>query len=108
MKRLSILTTAAWLIAATWALLPGSVFTQGFTEAPTGFGNGTNGFVDQDTFNAARDSFAEQESIAEGLGPVYNAQSCGECHQNPITGGISQVVEQRAGRFSLDVFTDPA
>jgi len=108
MKRLTILTAAAWLIAATWALLPGSVFTQGFTEAPTGFGSGTNGFVDQDTFNAARDSFAEQESIAEGLGPVYNAQSCGECHQNPITGGISQVVEQRAGRYSLNVFTDPA
>jgi CxxC motif-containing protein (DUF1111 family) len=28
---------------------------------------------------------------------VYNAQSCAECHQNPVTGAISQVTEFRAG-----------
>src|SRR5205814_3199768 len=26
-----------------------------------------------------------------------NAQSCAECHQNPVTGGVSQVSELRAG-----------
>jgi len=35
--------------------------------------------------------------IDDGLGPVYNAQSCTECHQNPVTGAISQVSELRAG-----------
>jgi hypothetical protein len=44
--------------------------------------------------------------VAKGLGPVYNAQSCAECHQMPITGGISQVAELRAGAFLGGVFTD--
>jgi len=28
---------------------------------------------------------------------VYNAQSCAECHQNPVTGSASQIAELRAG-----------
>jgi CxxC motif-containing protein (DUF1111 family) len=53
--------------------------------------------VDQATFDADLEVFAEQEQIADGLGPVYNAQSCGECHQNPVVGATSQVTELRAG-----------
>jgi CxxC motif-containing protein (DUF1111 family) len=76
------------------------------TEAPTGFDNETNGLTDQATFDADLDVFAEQEFIADGLGPVYNAQSCGECHQNPVTGGVSQIAELRAGRFDGFNFID--
>src|SRR3989441_9278733 len=43
---------------------------------------------------------------ADGLGPVYNAQSCGECHQNPTSGGISQINELRAGHFNGFNFVD--
>src|SRR5437867_12652450 len=78
----------------------------GATEAPTGFDNLTNGFISQAAFDAALSAFVEQEGIDEGLGPVYNAQSCGECHQNPVTGGISQVTELRAGFFDGRVFID--
>jgi CxxC motif-containing protein (DUF1111 family) len=47
------------------------------------------------------------EKDADGLGPVYNAQSCRECHQNPVPGGISQVVELRAGHNDAsDNFVD--
>jgi CxxC motif-containing protein (DUF1111 family) len=107
MKRFSLLTVAAWVAAAIWALPPGTVFTQGFTEAPAAFDNLTNGFVDQATFDSGKATFVEQESIAEGLGPVYNAQSCGECHQNPVSGATSQVAEHRMGKVNLGVFTDP-
>jgi len=69
----------------------------GVSEAPTGFDNKTNGLITQAEFNAALDTFAERDEIADGLGPVYNAQSCAECHQNPVTGGSSQVTELRAG-----------
>jgi len=69
----------------------------GATEAPTGFDNLTNGFLSQAAFDAARDTFEERDDIAKGLGPVYNAQSCAECHQNPLTGAVSQVAELRAG-----------
>jgi CxxC motif-containing protein (DUF1111 family) len=84
-----------------------SVYSQaGITEAPAGFDNLTNGMVDQLTHDADLDVFAEQEQIADGLGPVYNAQSCGECHQNPVTGAISQITELRAGHFNGVNFVD--
>ena len=76
------------------------------TEAPAGFDGVTNGLVDQATHDSDTEVFAEQELIGDGLGPVYNAQSCGECHQNPVTGGISQINELRAGHFTGNVFVD--
>jgi len=69
----------------------------GPTEAPAGFDNLTNGFVSQTEMDVARTTFEERDTIAKGLGPVYNAQSCAECHQNPLTGGISQISELRVG-----------
>src|ERR1041384_6833872 len=77
-----------------------SIVAQSATEAPAGFDGQTNGFTTQDQMDLDRATFAEQEPIDEGLGPVYNAQSCGECHQNPVTGGISQITELRAGHFN--------
>src|SRR5499427_5032611 len=71
-------------------------------DAPTGFDNSTNGFVDQRTFDADRASFEEVEAIEDGLGPLYNAQSCRECHQNPVSGGASQIMELRVGHKGAD------
>jgi CxxC motif-containing protein (DUF1111 family) len=71
----------------------------GATEAPAGFDNQTNGLITQTDFDAARATFEERDDIAKGLGPVYNAQSCAECHQNPVTGAGSQISELRAGHL---------
>ena len=68
-----------------------------FPEAPTGFDNKSNGLVDDATHAADQASFDEVEQVSEGLGPLYNAQSCRECHQNPTSGGSSQVSELRVG-----------
>src|SRR5882724_13483100 len=73
--------------------------TPSATEAPTGFDNVTNGFTTQEQFDADRATFEERDDISKGLGPVYNAQSCGECHQSPVTGAGSQVAELRAGHL---------
>lgn len=81
------------------ALDPDSVGITAATEAPTGFDNQTNGFTDQTTFNSDRAAFDQVENITDGLGPVYNAQSCRECHQNPTSGAISQIRELRAGHL---------
>jgi CxxC motif-containing protein (DUF1111 family) len=94
------------MAAACSVFSVGAAFAQPATEAPTGFDNLTNGFTDQATFDANKEAYAGQEDIDEGLGPVYNAQSCGECHQNPVTGGISQVTELRAGHFNGSIFVD--
>jgi CxxC motif-containing protein (DUF1111 family) len=40
--------------------------------------------------------------VADGLGPLYNAQSCRECHQNPTSGGGSQITELRVGHLGPD------
>ncbi|HEV2852043.1 MAG TPA: di-heme oxidoredictase family protein [Thermoanaerobaculia bacterium] len=71
-------------------------------EAPAGFDNLTNGFTTQAQFDLDRATFDEFEVIDDGLGPVYNAQACRECHQNPVSGATSQVTELRAGR--VDAF----
>jgi CxxC motif-containing protein (DUF1111 family) len=51
--------------------------------------------------------FNELESTEDGLGPTYNAPGCGDCHQNPESGGISQMRELRAGHLSGGVFVNP-
>jgi Di-haem oxidoreductase, putative peroxidase len=88
-------------------------------EAATGFDDLTNGFDPQGSafdaliadsvvalrsFNDNRFIFEEVELTADGLGPTYNAQSCRECHQNVVTGGASQVTEQRSGHLSGGAF----
>jgi CxxC motif-containing protein (DUF1111 family) len=98
---LFVAATAGFLASFTHA-----VEGQAATEAPAAFDNLTNGFISQAEFDAALLTFAEQEGIDEGLGPVYNAQSCGECHQNPVTGAISQITELRAGHVSFGNFVD--
>jgi CxxC motif-containing protein (DUF1111 family) len=66
-------------------------------EAPAAFDGQTNGLVDQTTHAADQDKFDEVEQISDGLGPLYNAQSCRECHQNPTSGGVTQITELRVG-----------
>ena len=75
-----------------------SVLGSGFVEAPTGFDGLTNGSVDQPAMDTAHGQFAEVEApVPNGLGPLYNAVSCLDCHQSIADGGNSQVRELRAG-----------
>jgi len=77
-------------------------FTPPLPEAPAGFDNKSNGLVDDATHAADQAKFEETEAISDGLGPLYNAQSCRECHQNPTSGGSSQVNELRVGHRGAD------
>ncbi len=103
MKILKLSVVTFFVVAL--ALSTASRFTvrsQSATEAPAGFDNLTNGFLTQATMDADRGVFEERDDIAKGLGPVYNAQSCAECHQNPVSGGISQITEFRAGHLDAN------
>src|SRR6266852_2281266 len=75
---------------------------QQLPEAPAGFDNKSNGVVDDATHQADQVKFDEVEGLADGLGPLYNAQSCRECHQNPTSGGPSQITELRVGHLGPD------
>ena len=98
------------------------VLSQGSSQAPAGFDTPTlsenpgsqslsNGFPipSGDTFGANQATFEEVDGVDKGLGPLYNAQSCVSCHQNPVTGGISQVTELRVGhKDSRGNFVNPS
>lgn len=72
------------------------------TEAPSGFDNKSNGVVDDATHQTDQKTFEEVEQLSDGLGPLYNAQSCRECHQSPVSGAASQVSELRVGHQAPD------
>jgi CxxC motif-containing protein (DUF1111 family) len=71
-------------------------------DVPAAFDNKTNGLVDDATHSADQQKFDEVETIADGLGPLYNGQSCRECHQNPVSGGGSQITVLRVGHVGPD------
>jgi CxxC motif-containing protein (DUF1111 family) len=83
---------------------------QNATEAPAGFQTPTlasnpgtlstsNGLAEPngDTFAIDQAVFETSHDPSTGLGPLYNATSCVTCHQNPVTGGASQITEIRVG-----------
>jgi len=72
------------------------------TEAPTGFDNKSNGLTDEATHQADQTKFDEVEQLTDGVGPLYNAQSCRECHQSPVSGASSQITELRVGHQGSD------
>src|SRR5437763_13890985 len=59
-------------------------------------------------FNAGLAEFQAVETIAEGLGPVFNGKSCAECHAVPSVGGsepnLGVARETRIGRLFNRLF----
>lgn len=78
---------------------PPGVSCLSIQEAATGFDDTSINtlFVDNATHHQDQLTFDQVDNIPDGLGPVYNSQSCRECHQNTVSGGGSQVLELRAG-----------
>jgi CxxC motif-containing protein (DUF1111 family) len=60
--------------------------------------------TDPTAFAAARANFAEPEDINDGLGPVFNERSCGNCHSTPAIGGSGSQVERRYGAVADGTF----
>jgi len=82
------------------------------TEAPAGFNTPSfdgahsisNGLVEPpgDTFARDQQVYELNKSVADGLGPVYNATSCVMCHQNPNSGAAGQITELRVGHHDAN------
>jgi CxxC motif-containing protein (DUF1111 family) len=127
------IVSAAVVFLAVLVSAPGMLSQSGPTEAPAGFDLAGNGFLEEFCANQAQltdspnspeipdgrndpedecepepaeEEFTGPEAIADGLGPIFNAAGCGECHLVPILGGGSQITEKRAGRFLNNIFTE--
>src|ERR1700726_2519429 len=50
-----------------------------------------------DSYALDQQAYEQAHDVSTGLGPVFNARACVECHQNPVSGGASQFTELRVG-----------
>lgn len=57
-------------------------------------------------FNEGKDEFREEETPEDGLGPIFNRNSCVACHSGPVLGGSSNISATRFGRATASGF-DP-
>ena len=87
------------------------------SEAPTGFDNLTNGYLEQgpdfetlDEDDVVAAALVQRQPLhLRGGGrrrrrprPDLQRAGCRECHQNVVTGGASQITEHRTGRLNGD------
>ena len=83
---------------------------QSATEAPAGFDTPTlannpgsqsknNGLAEPpgDSYALDQQVYEQVHDVSTGLGPVFNARACADCHQNPVSGAASQFTELRVG-----------
>src|ERR1041385_4652557 len=45
----------------------------------------------------AKAAFTTVEGLADGLGPIFNERSCGNCHPQGAIGGAGTQIERRFG-----------
>src|SRR5438874_3670696 len=67
-----------------------------------------------DLTRAQRAQFQEGKKVfqrvfepKDGLGPLFNGNSCAECHETPVLGGVGDEVEVHATRFVAPDSCDP-
>ncbi len=58
-------------------------------------------------FDMGRAVFERTFSPETGLGPLFNANACGECHERPVSGGTGDEVEVHVAAVRPDGFCDP-
>jgi CxxC motif-containing protein (DUF1111 family) len=85
--------TLGQAISATGELTvnPGSQSVSNGIEEPPG-----------DTFALDQAQFERRHDPSTGLGPVFNATACVECHNNGVAGAASQFTEQRVGHLGAN------
>lgn len=57
-------------------------------------------------FTDGKTDFREVETPGDGLGPIFNGNSCAACHNGPALGGSSNITATRFGRVANGVY-DP-
>src|SRR2546427_909831 len=101
-------TRKTWRLALAAAILPTLSYAAGFGDPLPGL------TPDQQTaFQDGKTAFTAVEAATEGLGPIFNENSCAACHVGPAgtaatgaVGGTTERLETRFGKSVYDAF-DP-
>ena len=98
-KRTVLLGTLLALVMAA-SQAPGQFISRdpGVRGGPAGAGQMIEGLTDTQkaVFAAGAEDFAEEDTLASGLGPRFNLDSCAGCHAQPAIGGSSPRVNPQA------------
>ena len=70
------------------------------------FGDPVPGLTAGDTtnFNNGSVAFNKVQTVASGLGPIFNNSGCANCHNFPVAGGSGTATVTRFGEFTNGVF----
>jgi CxxC motif-containing protein (DUF1111 family) len=101
-------SNASELALATLAMSDSALLNaHGSAELSTRLGGPLAGLdgADLARFEAGLEEFSEEETVEDGLGPVFNDASCKACHNGPV-GGTNGRPETRFGRWVGGAF-DP-
>jgi CxxC motif-containing protein (DUF1111 family) len=102
------LPSAIGAVALAGAACGGQSPTEGVgeQEQSVSVGGSVSGLTaaQQTLFSNGATQFNQIETIADGLGPVFNEKSCGTCHDESGQGGAGVQIETRAGQLSNGVF----
>lgn len=84
-----------------WATVVSLIAVIAACQRPLKPGDPVRGLtVDQRTlFDRGRVVFDSVFTPPTGLGPTFNAVACGECHEDPVAGGVGDEIEVHASAF---------
>lgn len=112
-RRVSILTGRGW-IRGSWIIAGamGAVTACAPSASPDVVAMRSSALLgdplpgtDTTAFDANADTFAEVETVEDGVGPVFNERACGNCHNVGALGGSGVQFEVRAGHFDSSTNT---
>jgi CxxC motif-containing protein (DUF1111 family) len=61
----------------------------------------------RERFDKGKAVFTRSFTPETGLGPLFNRNGCGECHEDPVAGGVGDEVELHATALGSDGVCDP-
>src|SRR5262245_46268232 len=88
------------LAVALLALPAGRTSANGVRHGQFGQALDDLSFQQRKAFRDGKTAFETAEDAGDGLGPIFNANSCVACHSSPVTGGAGPLVETRAARVA--------
>jgi CxxC motif-containing protein (DUF1111 family) len=94
-------------IVGSWVAAPALLLALGCAKPPE-LGDPLPGLTPEQRaqFDEGRVSFERDFTPETGLGPLFNSTGCGECHEDPVSGGPGDEVEVHAAAFQ-DGVCDP-